>query len=596
MSQNAIVTYHRMFEFNVYGLVSILLFYLLILVIGIYAAYRRKDNEGDSEEVMLAGRDIGLFVGIFTMTATWVGGGYINGTAEVLVSNGPHGGLLWCQAPIGYSISLAIGGIFFARQMREQKYVTMIDPLQQKLGIRMGGLLYIPALMGEIFWSAAILSALGTTIDVILGLGDTESIIVSACIAVFYTVFGGMYSVSYTDVVQLFCIFIGLWLTVPFAWVHEAVGPLESREDSDWIGSIESHQSGQWVDFMLLLMFGGIPWQVYFQRVLSAKSAKRAQIFSFIAAIGCIVMAVPAVIIGVLAKSTDWSETSYPGLVNGTLPEKSYKSVLPIVMQYLTPTSVSFVGLGAVSAAVMSSADSSVLSASSMFARNIYRPVFRQKASECEVIWVMRGAIILVAAIATTMAILITSIYDLWFLCSDLVYVILFPQLVAVVHFPKNVNTYGSFLAYITGILLRILGGEAILKVPPIIKYPYFDEVTQTQLFPFRTLAMLISFIVLFLVSWVAKHAFTDNWLSSQWDICECFVEDDTYLMLKRSQAKKRRSVGYPVFNELGSGGHETKAMEALEVETTAEVSMEDNTEMSSMSDPPYAYKMLTRA
>ena len=32
---------------------------------------------------MLAGRNIGMFVGVFTMTATWVGGGYINGTAEV---------------------------------------------------------------------------------------------------------------------------------------------------------------------------------------------------------------------------------------------------------------------------------------------------------------------------------------------------------------------------------------------------------------------------------------------------------------------------------------------------------------------------------
>ena len=28
---------------------------------------------------MLAGRDINYFIGIFTMTATWVGGGYING-------------------------------------------------------------------------------------------------------------------------------------------------------------------------------------------------------------------------------------------------------------------------------------------------------------------------------------------------------------------------------------------------------------------------------------------------------------------------------------------------------------------------------------
>ena len=47
-----------------------------------------------------------------------------------------------------------------------------------------------------------------------------------------------------------------------------------------------------------------MPWQVYFQRVLSSKSAKRAQILSITAAFGCIFMAVPAVLIGAIAKST----------------------------------------------------------------------------------------------------------------------------------------------------------------------------------------------------------------------------------------------------------------------------------------------------
>ena len=38
----------------------------------------------------------------------------------------------------------------------------------------------------------------------------TVSVIVSACIAVFYTLFGGLYAVAYTDVIQLICIFVGL--------------------------------------------------------------------------------------------------------------------------------------------------------------------------------------------------------------------------------------------------------------------------------------------------------------------------------------------------------------------------------------------------
>lgn len=60
------------------------------------------------------------------------------------------------------------------------------------------------------------------------------------------------------------------------------------------------------------------------------------------------------------------------------MTKKEADMILPIVLQYLCPVYISFFGLGAVSAAVMSSADSSILSASSMFARNIYQLSFRQ--------------------------------------------------------------------------------------------------------------------------------------------------------------------------------------------------------------------------
>ena len=56
-------------------------------------------------------------------------------------------------------------GYYFASKMRAQGYVTMLDPFSRKYGERMGGLLFIPALLGEIFWSAAILSALGVYIE-----------------------------------------------------------------------------------------------------------------------------------------------------------------------------------------------------------------------------------------------------------------------------------------------------------------------------------------------------------------------------------------------------------------------------------------------
>ncbi|XP_044848397.1 high affinity choline transporter 1 isoform X2 [Mauremys mutica] len=456
--------------------------------------------------------------------ATWVGGGYINGTAEAVYV--PGYGLAWAQAPIGYSLSLVLGGLFFAKPMRSKGYVTMLDPFQQLYGKRMGGLLFIPALMGEMFWAAAIFSALGATISVIIDIDVNISVIVSALIAIMYTLVGGLYSVAYTDVVQLFCIFLGLWISVPFAMSHPAVKNIgfTAAQKESWLGSIESLDVYSWLDNFFLLMLGGIPWQAYFQRVLSSSSATYAQVLSFLAAFGCLVMALPAILIGAIGASTDWNKTMY-GLPDPTEREEA-DMILPIVLQYLCPVYISFFGLGAVSAAVMSSADSSILSASSMFARNIYQLSFRQNASDREIIWVMRITIFVFGASATAMALLAKSVYGLWYLSSDLVYIIIFPQLLCVL-FIKGTNTYGAIAGYLFGLLLRITGGEPYLYLQPLIFYPgYYADKNHIyiQRFPFKTLAMLTSFFTNIAVSYLAKYLFESGSLPPKLDFLDAVV------------------------------------------------------------------------
>ncbi|XP_040392698.1 high affinity choline transporter 1 isoform X1 [Cygnus olor] len=543
--------------FHVEGLVAIVVFYLAILAVGIWAAWKTKNtgSEGDrSEAIIVGGRDIGLLVGGFTMTATWVGGGYINGTAEAVYV--PGYGLAWAQAPIGYSLSLVLGGRFFAKPMRSKGYVTMLDPFQQIYGKRMGGLLFIPALMGEMFWAAAIFSALGrrlqslqslsssvskekllgpfsspfgATISVIIDININISVIVSALIATMYTLVGGLYSVAYTDVVQLFCIFLGLWISVPFAMSHPAVTDIgftavHQVHQAPWLGSINSLDIYTWLDNFLLLTLGGIPWQAYFQRVLSSSSATYAQVLSFLAAFGCLVMALPAILIGAIGASTAWNQTEYG--VPDPMTKKEADMILPIVLQYLCPVYISFFGLGAVSAAVMSSADSSILSASSMFARNIYQLSFRQNASDREIVWVMRITVFLFGASATAMALLASSVYGLWYLSSDLVYIIIFPQLLCVL-FIKGTNTYGAIAGYLFGLVLRITGGEPYLYLQPLIYYPgcYPDENNiYIQRFPFKTLAMLTSFFTNIIVSYIAKYLFESGTLPPKLDFLDAVV------------------------------------------------------------------------
>ncbi|KXJ09271.1 high-affinity choline transporter 1 isoform X2 [Exaiptasia diaphana] len=505
----------------VVGVVGIVLFYLIILGLGIWASRRRKEGE---EETILAGRNIGVFLGSFTLTATWVGGGYINGTAEAVYDKG----LVSAQAPWGYATSLAIGGLFFAKIMRKRKYVTMIDPFQERYGKHIGSIMYFPALMGEIFWSAAILSALGATVSVVIGLGKTLSIIVSSCIAVCYTLIGGLYSVAYTDVIQLICIFVGLWLSIPFALSHDAVTNIEITAPK-WLGEWPVNY-GYWIDHAFLLVFGGVPWQVYFQRVLACKNEKVAQILSFAGAFGCVIMTIPAVLIGAAGASADWTQTGfYPeglrNMTNATLTPPDGLLILPLVLRYLTPNYIAFFGLGAISAAVMSSTDSSILSASSMFTHNIYKTLFRKNASARELLWVIRISIIVVGALATLMGLTVNSVYSLFALCSDLVFVILFPQLVSVIYVPFS-NTYGSLSGYLIGLVLRVIGGEELIGLPAMVKYPYYSHV-YGQMFPFRTLAMVCSFLTILLVSYIAEFLFKKGYISMEKDFLHCFESYD---------------------------------------------------------------------
>lgn len=93
-----------------------------------------------------------------------------------------------------------------------------------------------------------------------------------------------------------------------------------------------------------------------------------------------------------------------------------------------------------------------------------------------------------------------------------------------VVHFKHHCNTYGSLSAYIVAFLVRLSGGESQLGLPPLIHYPGYDYETERQLFPFRTMAMLMSLITLIGVSWYTKWVFETGRLAPGYDYFRCVV------------------------------------------------------------------------
>lgn len=464
------------------GYAAIVFFYGVIFYIGARAG--SMGREDSSEHLLLAGRAIPLWMGVFTMGATWVGGGYINGTAESAAASG----LAWVQAPWGYALSLVLGGLVFAGPMRRRNYTTMLDPLAERYGERHAAVLYLVALCGELFWTAAILTALGTTFGTIIGVDFTSAILISAIVAVAYTTLGGLWAVASTDVLQLTILVLGLWAVIPV--ITQGAGGLDLVWESYQVAPGWNFPSGQaqwqWWDFALLLVLGGVPWQVYFQRVLSSQSVSAARYLSFLAAPVCLIAAAPALIIGMVGAVTDWSALGHPS------PE-SPALILPHVLRYLTNPWIAALGLGALSAAVMSSVDSSILSAASMAAWNVYRPLFNPEATPTQLANVIRRFILLIGALATMVALKVQSVYALWFLCSDFVYCLLFAQLTTALFDPKA-NAFGARAGLAVAFVIRFGGGEPALGIPQLIPYPFPE-------FPFRTLAMLSGLITIVVVS-----------------------------------------------------------------------------------------------
>jgi high affinity choline transporter 7 len=470
---------------------TIVAFYAAFFIVGIFAG--RGDRYSDNSQLLLANRQLPLWAGTLSLIATWVGGGYINGTAEGVFN--PELGFVWTQAPWGFALSLIVGGLVFVQPMRRGGFTTMIDLFEKRFGARVGALLYVPALLSELLWMAAILAALGGTFATVVNIDSTLAIIVSATVVLIYTWVGGLWSVALTDSLQMVCIAFGLLLVLPFAldqadgwntvWSTYRVSHSDTARILPSVAMCKDGSIWAWSDSALLLILGGIPWQVYFQRVFACPSDKTAVVLSVFAGIGCLMIAIPSAMLGIIGATVDWAA------IAPQVPDA--QEILPYVLRYLAPPAVATVGLCAVAAAVMSSVDSSILSASSMFAWNICRPALRLSDHNDPLVrLIMRLAMVVVTAIATVMAVSIESVYTLWALSADLVYVILFPQLLVAL-FDRRTTATGAVAGAVTGLAIRLLTVDWVAD--RIFGAHAMDH------WPVRTLTMLCSLSTIVVVS-----------------------------------------------------------------------------------------------
>ena len=375
--------------------------YAAFLAVGWWAS--RRVRHGTAADLIVAGRQMPLWVAALTMTATWVDGGYLLGTTEATYKSSMQLGV---QGGLCFGVSLILGGLIFADIMRRFGFTTLIDPFEARYGKRWAAVLSLPALAGELFWSAELLVAIGSTFGVLLGMSLTNAIVLSAVVTTAYTALGGMWSVAYTDVFQLALVAIGLAAALPF--VLQGAGGLAHV----WTAYVVARPEGVglmppfhphtnlwngasvvgWWDVSLMLVFGGIPWNCYFQRVLSCRTPRDAKRQSILAGVLTMLFVVPPLLMGLAAFAYPWSNDITARLL------ATPADAMPLLFARAVPPTIGLLGIAAIVGAVTSSFSSSILSAGSMLSWNGLKRLLWPSLSVVHMARVIRVSILLLGA------------------------------------------------------------------------------------------------------------------------------------------------------------------------------------------------------
>ena len=430
------------------GFVSL---YLLVTVgIGLYAALRVRT----STDYALAGRSLPLAMVITTTFATWFGSETVLGISARFV-NGGLGEVV--EDPFGASMCLVLVGLFFAGRLYKMNLLTLGDYYRTRFGSFVEVFCSSVIIISYLGWVAAQITALGLVFH-LLG-GDAISMeggmVLGTAIVLFYTIFGGMFSVAWTDFMQMIIIIIGL-LAIAFMAGDLAGGPdkvLAVAQANDLFKFFPEPNFHDMVFFFaaaITMMLGSIPQQDVFQRVMSAKDEKTARRGPVIGGLAYLGFAfVPMFIVA--------SATLIMPEEAKTLLADDPQKLLPTLIMSHMPLVAQIFFFGALISAIMSTASATLLAPSTTFVENILRHLMPHMGDK-QMLRALRLSLLVFTCMVLAYAIAMqgTSIYELVSGAYQVPLVGAFVPLVCGLYW-KRATTQGAVMAIVFGVLTWML-------------------------------------------------------------------------------------------------------------------------------------------
>jgi SSS family solute:Na+ symporter len=329
-----------------------------------------------------------LFI-VGSLFATIIGGSSTIGMAGL----GYRQGLVGSWWLLVGAIGLFFLGLFLAERVRGYSLYTLPEILEVQYGpeakILASGLIVI-AWMGII---AGQIVAAGKILEAILNVSPSLLMIITAFVFILYTLLGGQYSIVRTDTVQSLIIIIAIFVSIPLC-LGKVGGVFVMREalGADYF-SFPVSQAFTWKSLATYLFLVGSTYLVgpdIYSRLFCAKDKKIAKGATLTVAVALIPFAFIITMVGMSARVL--------------FPQISPEAAFPTMIDHLFPVGLSGLVIAALLSAMMSSADTCLLTTSTILSVDIVKPLLRPGIEERKLLLLSRFFIVVVGIFSLILA------------------------------------------------------------------------------------------------------------------------------------------------------------------------------------------------
>jgi SSS family solute:Na+ symporter len=445
-----------------------------MIIIGWWSRRRAENREG----FFVASRRGSLPLITGSLVSTAVGGSTTIGMAGLGFTLGLTGA--WWLL-VG-SIGLLILGFLFAKKIRGAAVYTLPELVENQYGPRVA---LVASILIVIAWTGVVagqIIAAGKILSIIGIWSTTSWMAVFSAVFITYTILGGQFSIIRTDFLQAAIIFAGIFagfaLTIPQVG---GIGGLQASLPSTHF-CFPTSPEFDWKMLASTLILVGSTYVVgpdIYTRLFCARDENVAKKSALLSAFLFVPLAFAITLIGMGARAL------YPNIS----PEQSF----PYLISEVLPLTIGYLVLAALIAALMSSADTCLLSQSVILTQDVLGR-FRPQLGERKIVWLTRLNALVLGFMALGLALVLKGVIaSLLFAYTIFACGLVIPVIAGFYKERLKVNSKGAMAALIGGGTIGLLG-----KIP-WLEIPVKED--------FGLVGFAMSAFLLFVVSTITKHA-----------------------------------------------------------------------------------------